>query len=36
MKKQITFFIALLIAIISNAQTYKVDLEATLNDDFKK
>ena len=36
MKKSITLFISLFIAFIASAQTYKVDLEATLNDDFKK
>ena len=36
MKKQITLFICLLVAIIGNAQSYKVSLDATLNDDYKK
>ena len=36
MKKQFAFLTALFIAVLSNAQTYKIDLEATLNDDFKK
>lgn len=36
MKKQITFLLSIFIAILTNAQTYKVDLEATLNDDYKK
>ena len=36
MKRKILFLIALFIAIIANAQSYKVNLDATLNDDFKK
>lgn len=35
MKKQITLLIYLLVAIIGNAQSYKVDLNATLTDKFK-
>ena len=34
--KRLTLLTALFIAVLSNAQTYKIDLEATLNDDFKK
>ena len=36
MRKTITLIIYLFIAIITNAQSYKVSLDATLNDDFKK
>lgn len=36
MKKQFIFIISLFIAIITNAQSYKVNLEATFNDDYKK
>lgn len=36
MKKQFIFIISLFIAIIVNAQAYKVNLDATLNSDFKK
>ena len=34
--KQLISLIVLFAAIVANAQTYKIDLEATLNDDFKK
>ena len=36
MKKQLILLFGLFIALISNAQSYKVNLDATLNDDFKK
>lgn len=36
MKKRFIFIISLFIAIIANAQSYKVSLDAVLNDDFKK
>lgn len=35
MKKQFAFLTALFIAILANAQTYRVDLDATLTDKFK-
>lgn len=36
MKKQLILLAILFVAILTNAQTYRIDLEATLNDDFKK
>ena len=36
MKRYLLLFIGLTMALIANAQSYKVSLDATLNDDFKK
>ena len=36
MKKRITLLLCLLVSIVCNAQSYKVSLDATLNDDYKK
>ena len=36
MKKRITLLLCLLVSIGCNAQSYKVSLDATLNDDYKK
>lgn len=35
MKKQITFLLSLFVAIVANAQTYRVNLDATVTEKFK-